>query len=98
MKKRIRELLKEGKKFESLYFNLYVNKREDLKIGFIVNSKIGNPVKRNKAKRIIREIIRKNFKKGDFLFLLKKEAIETEKENIENFFENIKNEISAIFN
>lgn len=93
MKKRIREILKEGKKFETVYFNLYLKKRDDLKIGFITSSKIGRPVKRNKVKRIIREIVRKKIKKGDFLFILKKEALEVKKEDLENIFESIKNEI-----
>ncbi|HOK56891.1 MAG TPA: ribonuclease P protein component [bacterium] len=91
IKKRIREILKKGKKIETEYFKLYLNKRNDLKIGFLISSKIGKVVKRNKAKRIIREIVRNNFKKGDFILVLKKEIIE--KRKIEEVFEKIKNEI-----
>ncbi len=98
IKRIIREILKEGKKFETEYFNLYLKKRENLKIGFIANSKIGNPVRRNKAKRIIRELVRKNFKKGDFVFILKKDIIDKSKLEIEKIFERIKNEIHNIAN
>ncbi|MCM8772478.1 MAG: ribonuclease P protein component [Candidatus Omnitrophica bacterium] len=96
MRKKIQNLLKEGKKIETKLFNLYFKNREDLKIGFIGTSKIGKPVKRNKAKRYLREIIRKNFKKGDFLFVLKKEIIDKNFEDIERVFKEIKNEITEM--
>ena len=86
IKKKIREILKEGKKIDTEFFILYFKKREDLKIGFLLNSKIGKPVKRNKAKRIIREIVKKYFKSGDFIFVLKKNVIEKGKDEIEKIF------------
>ncbi len=97
IRKRIRDILKEGKKIETEDFILYFKKRDDLKIGFIASGKIGNPVKRNRVKRLIREFVRENFKKGDFLFLLKKESIGKTKNQIYNTFENIKNEIYNFF-
>lgn len=93
IKKKFKEIIEDGKKIETEYFKLYFKKRDDFKIGFIVNSRIGIPVKRNKAKRFIREIVRNNFKKGDFLFVLKKEIIDKNKDEIETIFEKIKNEI-----
>jgi ribonuclease P protein component len=93
IKKRIREIIKTGKRFETENFILYFKKREDLKIGFITHSKIGKPVMRNKVKRIIREVIRGNFEKGDFLFILKKGIIEKSKDEIKNEIGKIKNEI-----
>lgn len=89
IRKRIREILKNGKKFETDFFILYFKERDDLKIGFLISSKIGKPVKRNKVKRIIREIVREKFKKGDFIFVLKKDIIDKTKEEIETRFENI---------
>ncbi|MCM8803958.1 MAG: ribonuclease P protein component [Candidatus Omnitrophica bacterium] len=89
--RKFKEIIKDGKKIETEYFKLYFKKREDLKIGFIVNKKVGIPVKRNKVKRILREIVRNNFKKGDFLFILKSQIID--KNKIDGIFEKIKNEI-----
>jgi ribonuclease P protein component len=95
IKKKIREILKEGKKIETEFFTLYFKKREDFKIGFLLNSKIGKPVKRNRVKRIIRELVRKNFKKGDFIFVLKKDVIEKGKDEIEKIFGGIVEKISC---
>lgn len=97
IKKKLKKIIEEGKRIETEYFKLYL-KKGDFKIGFLVNSKIGNPVKRNRVKRIIREILRKNFKKGDFLFVLKKEIIDKKRFEIENVFERIKNEIFNFIN
>ena len=71
MRKRIREILKEGKKFETDFFNLYYKNSEIYRIGFIGGEKAGKPVKRNRIKRIMREIMRENFKDGDFIITLK---------------------------
>lgn len=90
IRKQIRGIIKKGKKIENDFFILYFKERNDLKIGFLINSKIGKPVKRNKVKRIIREIIRKKFGKGDFIFILKKDIIDKTKEEIERKFEAVK--------
>ncbi|MCM8786008.1 MAG: ribonuclease P protein component [Candidatus Omnitrophica bacterium] len=98
IKKKIREILKKGNKFETDNFILYFKKRDDLKIGFIISSKIGKPNQRNRIKRIIREKIREKFKSGDFLIIFKKEIIEKSKEEIKNNIEKIENEISNKIN
>ncbi|MGC8976685.1 MAG: ribonuclease P protein component [Candidatus Ratteibacteria bacterium] len=98
IKKKIREILKNGKRIKTEYFDIYIKKREDLKIGFIANAKIGSPVKRNKIKRYIRELVKANFKKGDMLFVLKREVMDREKDQIEDIFKKIKNEINNSIN
>jgi len=98
IKKKIREILKKGDKIDTEIFTLYFKKREDLKIGFLINSKIGKPVERNRIKRIIREIVKENFKSGDFIFILKKNIIETGKDEIEKIFGEIIEKICHSFN
>jgi ribonuclease P protein component len=93
IKKRIREILKNGEKIETELFILYFKKREDLKIGFLISSKIGGSVKRNKIKRIIREIVRKYLKKGDYLFVLKKNITEKGIDEIKKNFRKVFKEI-----
>lgn len=82
MRKSIYNIIKSGRKLKSNLFNLYFKERDDYKIGFIASSKIGKPVKRNYAKRVIREYWKKNFKKGDFIFVLKPGIIDRTKEEI----------------
>ncbi|MCM8833395.1 MAG: ribonuclease P protein component [Candidatus Omnitrophica bacterium] len=89
IKKKIMEILKTGDKFETDNFILYFKKRNDLKIGFIISSKIGKPSQRNRLKRIIREKIRKKFKSGDFLIIFKKGIIEESEAKIKNSIERI---------
>ena len=79
MRKRIKEILEEGKKFETDFFNLYYKKSDTYRIGFIGGKKAGKPVKRNRIKRIMREIMRKNFKDGDFIITLKNCNVDEEK-------------------
>ncbi|MFN4227825.1 MAG: ribonuclease P protein component [Candidatus Ratteibacteria bacterium] len=98
IKKKIREILKTGYKFETDSFILYFKKRDDLKIGFITSSKIGKPTQRNRIKRIIREKIRERFESGDFLIILKKNIIENSKEEIRDNIEKVADEISYKIN
>lgn len=56
-----------------LYFTNTTNQLP--RIGLTVSKKYGNSVQRNKQKRVIREFFRKNksnFKKNDFVLILKK--------------------------
>ncbi|HDD64714.1 MAG TPA: ribonuclease P protein component [Firmicutes bacterium] len=82
MKARIRELMEKGKCLNFPYFTLYFRESPYFKIGFIASKKVIKPVKRNYIKRIIREFVRKNFKKGDFLFVFKREIKEAGREKI----------------
>ncbi|MBN1446229.1 MAG: ribonuclease P protein component [Candidatus Omnitrophica bacterium] len=75
MKKKAFLLLKTGKRYSFPSFRVYFKPSADYKTGFIAGRKIGSASKRSRLKRIIREFWRKNFKAGDYLFILK-EGIE----------------------
>ena len=72
-----------GKFIQSKFFNLQLLEDKDLNqvifVGFIATKKIGNAVKRNKAKRIMRELARKVIvkygKKNFYYVLIAKNAI-----------------------
>tara|TARA_Y100001970_G_scaffold208091_1_gene253562 strand:- start:383 stop:709 length:327 start_codon:yes stop_codon:yes gene_type:complete len=66
-----------GKFIQSKFFNLQLLEDKDLNqvifVGFIATKKIGNAVKRNKAKRIMRELARKvivKYGKKNFYYVL----------------------------
>jgi len=54
-----RTLIRQGKKLSSKHIALYFTDSSALKYGFAVSRKVGNAVKRNKAKRRVKEITRK---------------------------------------
>jgi len=87
MRKSISEIIKAGKRIKGNLFNIYYRERGNYKIGFIASSKIGKPVRRNYVKRVIRELWRKNFKKGDFIFVLKPPSLNSKREEIEKEIE-----------
>jgi ribonuclease P protein component len=72
MKKRIKSLIKEGANIKTEFFFLHYREPDFYKTGFLVSRKLGNTVRRNYIKRIVREFWRKNFERGDFLFAMKK--------------------------
>jgi len=77
-------IIKTGKKIANSYFVIYYKERKMLfpRFGVTLSKKFGNAVKRNRYKRILREIIRNNqkqFKKNyDYIIIMKKSC-----ENIE---------------
>ncbi len=93
-----KNVLSKGQFFVGKYVIMYVkeNKKNENYVGIAVNTKIGNAVKRNRAKRLIREsykINKNSIKKGnDIVFLWNKNT------SIEKVgFSIINNEILSLF-
>ena len=81
-----KNLLKQKKitnKYVSIFFGKLLNKdKKRLNISFVAKKKIGNAVKRNKAKRIMRELARKiiiNGKTNSYYVLIAKSSLLDEK-------------------
>jgi len=57
-----RRVYDEGRKFQARYFTAFVlpNSGPQPRIGITVTRKIGNSVQRNRARRLVREVFRKN--------------------------------------
>ena len=56
-KSNIKAIFKEGKNFSVKYVAMYILKGPR-RFGFIASKKVGNSVQRNRAKRLMREVIR----------------------------------------
>jgi ribonuclease P protein component len=90
-RKEFLEIKKEGRLIGSPAFGVLVLKKEDeeKKFGFIISKKVSKKaVDRNKIKRRIAEVIRKNLEKFEpgirIIFLAKKETLNKKIEEIEN--------------
>lgn len=57
-----RRVYDEGRKIQARYFTAFVltNSLDQPRIGITVTRKTGNSVKRNRARRLVREVFRKN--------------------------------------
>ena len=67
------------------------NLKNSSKVGYMVTKKLGNAVKRNRAKRIMRELVKRNvpkYEKYNFFYVLiaKKAIFDTSFENLEKEF------------
>lgn len=95
MKKNVQMLIKTGKRYNSTFFHIHLKPSDIYKTGFIANRKTGKASERTRIKRIIREFWRKNFKTGDFLFILKPCIEKTGREKILKELENTVNKIKC---
>ena len=83
----ISQLVSMRKSVGNKYYIVYYTESNDIKIALSVSKKIGKAFFRNKQKRILREIIRKNilnFNNLHCLIVLKQNSIELSYEQKEN--------------
>ncbi len=69
------------------------------KVGFTATKKIGNAVKRNRAKRRLRALFREfsnSLKDGTYIFVAKQEINEVTYQKLKNDFEKVLNRCNAI--
>lgn len=53
-------ILSRGRQWEGKYIKIFTLEAKERKVGFLVPKKVGNAVIRNRIKRLMREIYRKN--------------------------------------
>ena len=84
----IAKIVLNKQKVKSDYFFIYYKKSETItRVAISVSKKIGNSVKRNHAKRIIREIVRPHlntFSPVDLVVVVKKDLSDVDFEKIKN--------------
>jgi len=80
----------QGHKYITPFFVLYVKESQEKKAGFIVSSKVGKANKRNRAKRLLREVYRLNkntlTKNNEMVFVARKKIVEEKFEAVEREF------------
>jgi ribonuclease P protein component len=60
----------EGKVYHSRHFVIFYKREDEKKVGVVASKKVGNAVARNRAKRLLRELYRKNQYKIDNAYLV----------------------------
>ena len=77
--KQIRNVFAEGKVYHYRHFVVFYDKKDkEIKCAVVAGKKVGNAVKRNRAKRLLRELFRKNQYKlncGHYVFVAKKTIV-----------------------
>ena len=88
--KEFQYIYKKGKNQHSNSVVLFFLPQDGIhKIGFTATKKIGNAVKRNRAKRKLRALFceySKNLKDGTYIFVAKQSIIDTPHQNLEKDF------------
>lgn len=71
-KANFRSVFAQGKSYPSKHVVIYIFQQSPVKYGIIASKKVGNAVKRNRAKRLLREAIRLNLSglKKDYQMVL----------------------------
>ena len=80
-----RYVYRRGKSYPSRNLVLIHLKGRDLKIGFSVSGKVGNAVKRNRVRRILREDVRRlrcRMKSGRYVFIARTGIVDTPHEAV----------------
>ncbi|WP_407933693.1 ribonuclease P protein component [Halarcobacter sp.] len=83
------QLYKSGKKWHTHSFVAFFSSNENLNIAFVASKKVGNAVKRAKAKRILRAICLSNenrIKKGKYIFVAKQALFNKTHKELERDF------------
>ncbi|XPV70635.1 MAG: ribonuclease P protein component [Halarcobacter sp.] len=83
------QLYRNGKKWHTHSFVVFFSVDENLKLAFVASKKVGNAVKRAKAKRKLRALTLKNensLKNGKYIFVAKELVFQKSFEQLENDF------------
>jgi ribonuclease P protein component len=70
---------KATKSWHTPYFVIFYKKSEEESVGFVASKKIGNAVKRNRAKRLLRAHFIEHYSflhKGNYVFVAKKALLD----------------------
>lgn len=90
-----KEVYKKGQSFANRELVMYVLRRDDTRkrMGISINKKVGHAVKRNRLKRVIREVFRlkkENVKEGlDLVFIVRRGIEDTTYRKMEQTMEDL---------
>ncbi len=89
-----RDIIKNGKSVQSECFVVYYVHEKELKFGFSASAKVTSKPKRNRLKRLAREVIRQTFRrynpKAEIVIIAKPKALTED-------FKNLVREIESVF-